>query len=97
MQACREAINGGEGLVHQWRVTQLTRLGIPGPPAQAEADRVDWHQTARLVQHSVSRGWCGGWPSMSSVSPDALGQFLVRGGGRHVRVRYRAMPAGVVR
>ena len=88
MQACHEAINDGEGLVHQWRVTQLTRLGIPGPLAQAQADRVDWHQTARLVQHSALRGWCGGWPSMSSVSPDALGQVLVHGGGQHVRVRY---------
>jgi hypothetical protein len=30
MGACHEASNGGEGLVRQWRVTQLTRLGIPG-------------------------------------------------------------------
>jgi hypothetical protein len=96
MQACHGAINDGEGLVHPWRVTRLTRLGIPGPLAQAEADRVGWRQTARLVQRSVLRGRCGGWPSMSSVSPDALGQFLVRGGGRHVRVRYRAISAGVV-
>ena len=51
MQACHEAINDGEGLVRQWRVTRLTRLGIPGPLAQseAEADRVVWHQIARLV------------------------------------------------
>jgi hypothetical protein len=97
MQACHEAINDGEGLVQQWRVTQLTRLGIPGPLAQAEADHVDWHQTAQLVQRSALRGWCGGWPSMSSVSPDALGQFLAHGGGQHVRVWYRAMSAGVVR
>ncbi len=50
MKACHEAINDGEGLVHQWRVTQLTRLGIPGPLAQAEADHAGWHQIARLVQ-----------------------------------------------
>jgi hypothetical protein len=50
MQACHEAINDGEGLVRQWRVTQLTRLGIPGPQAQAEADRVGWHQIARLAR-----------------------------------------------
>jgi hypothetical protein len=30
MQACHQAINDGEGLVQQWRVTQLTRLEIPG-------------------------------------------------------------------
>jgi hypothetical protein len=30
MQACHEVISGGEGLVQQWRVTQLTRLGSPG-------------------------------------------------------------------
>jgi hypothetical protein len=34
--------------VHQWLATQLTRLGIPGPLAQAEAGRVGWHQIARL-------------------------------------------------
>ena len=50
MKAYHEAIDDGEGLVHQWRVTQLTRLGIPGPLAEAEADHVDWHQVARLVQ-----------------------------------------------
>jgi hypothetical protein len=50
MKAYHEAINDGEALVHRWRVTQLTRLGIPGPLAEAEADHVDWHQIARLVQ-----------------------------------------------
>jgi hypothetical protein len=52
--ACHEAVNDGEGLVHQWRVTQLTRLGIPGPLAQAEADRAGWHQTTRLVRHGCA-------------------------------------------
>ena len=50
MEAYHEAINDREGLVHQWRVTQLTRLGLPGPLAQAEADHVDWYQIARLVR-----------------------------------------------
>ena len=50
MQACREAFNDGAGLVYQWRVTQLTRPGIPGPPAQAGADHVGWHQIARLAR-----------------------------------------------
>lgn len=36
--------------VHNWRVAQLQRLGIPGPQAEAAADRVDWHQVARLVR-----------------------------------------------
>lgn len=36
--------------VHDWRVSQLTRLGIPAPLAEAYADRIDWHQIARLVQ-----------------------------------------------
>jgi LuxR family transcriptional regulator, maltose regulon positive regulatory protein len=42
----------------------------------------------QLIQRGVLRGWYGSWPSMSPVSPDALRQFLVHGGGRHVRVRY---------
>jgi hypothetical protein len=37
-------------LVHNWRVSQLTRLGIPGSLAEVYADRIDWHQIARLVQ-----------------------------------------------
>ena len=37
-------------LVHEWRVTQLTGLGIPWSLAQAAADHVDWHQVAKLVR-----------------------------------------------
>jgi hypothetical protein len=37
--------------VHNWRVSQLTRLGLPGTLAETYADRIDWHQVARLVQH----------------------------------------------
>ena len=57
VQACHEAVNDGEGLVRQWRVTRLTRLGIPGPPAQAEADGVGWHQITRLAGAAVPRHW----------------------------------------
>jgi hypothetical protein len=96
MQACHEAISDGEGLVQQWRVTQLTRLGIPGPPAQAEADRVDWHQIAGLVQRSALRGWCGGWPSMSSVSPDVLGRSWCMAAVSTSASGAWAMSAGVV-
>ena len=41
---------GEELLVHSWRVDRLTRLGVPGSLAEAYADRLDWHQVARLVQ-----------------------------------------------
>ena len=44
-----EAIDHGDLLVHEWRVTQLTRLGIPWSLAHAAAGYVDWHQVARLV------------------------------------------------
>jgi hypothetical protein len=48
-RACHEVIDHGDPLVHEWRVTRLTRLGIPRLLAQAVADHVDWHQVARLV------------------------------------------------
>ncbi len=41
---------GEELLVHDWRVDRLTRLGVPGSLAEVYADRLDWHQVARLVQ-----------------------------------------------
>jgi len=44
-----EAIEHDYLTVHEWRVAQLTRLGIPWPLAQAAADQVDWHQVAKLV------------------------------------------------
>jgi hypothetical protein len=43
--------DGDDRLVHNWRVSQLTRLGIPWGLAEIYADRIDWHQVARLVQH----------------------------------------------
>jgi hypothetical protein len=45
-----EAVNHDDLLVHTWRVAQLTRLGIPRSLAEADADHLDWHQVARLVQ-----------------------------------------------
>ena len=45
-----EAIDRDELLVHEWRVRQLTHLGIPGLLAEGAASRVDWHEIARLVQ-----------------------------------------------
>ena len=35
-----EAIDRDELIVHEWRVTQLTRLGIPGLLAEGAASRV---------------------------------------------------------
>jgi hypothetical protein len=58
MGACHEAIGDGAGLVHRWRVTQLTCRGIPGPLAEAEADHVDWHQIAGRVR-------CGCAPALA--------------------------------
>jgi hypothetical protein len=48
--AGHEAVDHKERPVHAWRVSQLTRLGIPGSLAEAYADHLDWHQIARLVQ-----------------------------------------------
>jgi hypothetical protein len=45
-----EGIGHDDPLVHDWRVSQLTRLGIPGLLAEVHADHVDWHQIAKLVQ-----------------------------------------------
>ena len=49
-----DAISRGDVVVHNWRVSRLTRLGIPGPMAEIYADRIDWHQVARLVQRGCS-------------------------------------------
>jgi hypothetical protein len=38
------------GKVHAWRVTQLARLGVARPVAEAVADKVDWHEVAKLVR-----------------------------------------------
>ena len=45
-----EAIDDDDVLVHEWRVRQLTGLGIPWSLAQAVAGHVDWHQVAELVR-----------------------------------------------
>jgi len=49
-----QAGSGDERLVHNWRVDRLTRLGVPGSLAEVYADRLDWHQVARLVQHGCT-------------------------------------------
>jgi len=37
-------------MVHAWRVSQLVKLGLACPAAEAVADMVDWHEVARLVR-----------------------------------------------
>jgi hypothetical protein len=46
----RDAISREESSIHNWRVFQLKRLGLPGLLAEIYADQIDWHQLARLVQ-----------------------------------------------
>ncbi len=46
----REATIHDNLLVHNWRVSQLMRLGVPGSLAETYADRIDWHQIAQLMQ-----------------------------------------------
>ena len=60
MRACHEAIRDGESLVQHWRVTQLTRLGIPGR----------WRRPRPVASAGIrSPGWPGAavpwrWPCM---------------------------------
>ena len=57
-----DAIDHTQSSVHDWRVSQLTRLGIPGSLAEVNADRIDWHQIARLVRHG-----CPPWLALRIV------------------------------
>jgi hypothetical protein len=50
--AWHETVDHDAPLVHDWRVAMLTRLGIPRPLAETVADRVDWHEVARLVERN---------------------------------------------
>jgi hypothetical protein len=47
----QEIIDDDRRPVHDWRVGQLTRLGVPPMLAEMYADHIYWHQVARLVQH----------------------------------------------
>jgi hypothetical protein len=48
--APHEGIDQEASSVHEWRVRQLTRLGLARPAAEAVADRVDWHAVAKMVE-----------------------------------------------
>ena len=47
----QDDIGHDEPSVHNWRVSQLKRLGVPRSLAEIYADRIDWHQIARLVKN----------------------------------------------
>ena len=93
-QACREVISDGEGLVQQWWVTQLTRLGIPGrwrrprPVAWAGIRSPGWPGVAvpralavRMVRWPVG---CGGPGRGQQPRPAGAGRGGTRqAGGRH--------------
>jgi hypothetical protein len=53
-EATHETTRWSEPSVHHWRASQLRRLGVPEAMAEIYADRVDWHQVARLVQRGCS-------------------------------------------
>ena len=48
--------------VHNWRVDRLTGLGVARPVAEDVADRLDWHEVAKLV----GRG-CPAWLAVAIV------------------------------
>ena len=52
----QEVVDHDRLLVHTWRASQLRRLGVPGTLAEIYADRVDWHQVARLVRRGCPPG-----------------------------------------
>jgi hypothetical protein len=45
-----DIISKDDSSVHDWRVAQLARLGVPGTLAENYADQIDWHQIAALVR-----------------------------------------------
>jgi hypothetical protein len=54
MDLQHKLIDTDDSIVHDWRVTQLRRLGVPAALAEVDADYADWHQVARLVQRGCS-------------------------------------------
>ena len=50
----RHEASDEDKLIHDWRATQLERLGIPEWLADIVADRIDWHEIAALVERGCS-------------------------------------------
>jgi hypothetical protein len=49
-----ETVDRERRALHEWRVAQLVRLGIAESLAEVNADNVDWHQIAQLVECGCS-------------------------------------------
>jgi hypothetical protein len=45
---------GAQVAVHAWRAEQLRRLGLRSMLAERFADRIDWHEFARLVKRGCT-------------------------------------------
>jgi hypothetical protein len=44
-----EAVHHDDLLVHNWRVSRLRHLGIPGPPTEVHADHLgDWKDSGAM-------------------------------------------------
>jgi hypothetical protein len=71
--AGREAVKDEELLVHNWRVTRLTRLGIPGSLAEVYADRIDCTRLPAWYSAAARHGWPCASPA-DDVRPDADGR-----------------------
>jgi len=57
MIPAHEIIQDEYSLVHEWRVGQLTRLGIPEPLADALAARVTGTRSPRWCSAAARHGW----------------------------------------
>ena len=88
-----EAVDDEKLLVHNWRVARLTGLGIPGPLAEVNADRLDWHQVARLVPVKVAGVDLGERPGDAEPGepchPPVVPEQLFVAGGLVGRARLR--------
>jgi hypothetical protein len=56
--------------VHNCRARHLKRMGVPVAMAEADADRLDWHQVAALVQRGCRPGVCLAYRSLKWTEED---------------------------
>jgi hypothetical protein len=50
LEAALDRVSSDGLLVHDWRVEQLGRVGVPRELAETVAGRVDWREIADLVR-----------------------------------------------
>jgi hypothetical protein len=81
-----ETIDHSDLHVHRWRVSQLTRLGIPGPLAEVYADHLDWHQIARLVQHGCPPGSRSASSADTDRSPTLIAVLMMWSAGSPMKL-----------